>query len=726
MKVLEYIVSGMRCSGCTSQIDNKVKKMVGVRSVNVNLLTGICRVEAEDDFLDTEVIKVINQLGFKAKLKKDGSNLLISDNYFKLYEMIIAILLSTLSLIIIFSNKLGSGNLIGNYLNYNSNPVIYSLVIFILTVPVIIIGLRFYIPGLRALFKLHPNMDSLISIGSLTAFIYSLVYFIITLVTKDSASAQRIMAESSVMIITLIYIGKYIEQQSKNKAKNSINDLLNVLPQFADVLRDEKIENVCVNMIQVNDIVIVRPGERVAVDGLINEGSAKVDSSAITGESKPKMLSVGDTILGGSIVLSGVIQVRASKISGDASINNILYLVSESNANKTKRAEIVDKISIYFVPIILTIAFITFFTWLILTKDFPRSMTMAISALVIACPCSIGLAIPLANVLSNSQGLKSGFVYKNSAIHEDMKNITKVFMDKTGTLTSSNLNIQEIDHSDIITDNSFLSIIMTLEYGSNHPLSKSIIKYAKSKDAKVLKVTNAKEIPSKGVYGEIEGAKYYFGNINLLQDIKVEGEMDSSYLYLVADTKVVGRVKMTDELSAGAHDLISYLESHNIKTCMLTGDTEEKAASVAKKLKITEYKSNLMPSDKYNIIKDAKLKGEKVMFIGDGVNDAPSISESDIGVSPYGSSDVACDSSDVYLLNNNLGNIIELFKISKYTDKIIKVNLVWAFLYNIIGVVLATGIFSFAGIILLPWMSALIMSLSSVCVVITSLTIKLT
>lgn len=721
MKRYEYSIDGMRCSGCTASVTKKLSSLEGVTSVNVNLLTGLCVVMATDDFDSNSGISAINQVGFKASLANDKTATLKNDYYYKTIEMIISVVFSVLILIVTLSNKVFSLNL--GLLNMNNHPIVYSSVLFVLSIPVIIVGLRFFIPGYRLLFKGHPNMDSLVSLSSSVAFVYSVVYFIIMLVQNNYTYAGKIIFEASTMVIAFSYVGKFIEQQSKNKARDSIGDLLDVLPTNANIVKDGQEISLCVNEIDVGDIIIVRQGQRIPVDGVVLNGEGTIDNSSLTGESKEVYAARASKVFGGGILLTGTLQIKASKLSSDASINNILRLVSESQLSKTATAQAVDVISRYFIPVVLLIAFLTAVIWgLFIKKGLDFTLTRTISVLVVACPCSIGLAIPMANVLSSNVALKNGFVYKNISIVEKAKKISLVLFDKTGTLSTGAFEVLDIKSYDKLDMKDIISITASLENNSNHPIAESIKEYAKNKNSQIFDVLDYKYIGQKGVSGIINNKTYYFGNDRLMSSLNIEVE-DNSCLYLADERALIASWTIADEIAKGSKELVSFFKNKGIDVVMLTGDNENSAKKIADKLGITMYKAQLMPKDKIDFVKEQKSLGKSIMFIGDGVNDAPALTEAEIGISPYGSSDVAADSSDIYLLNDNLENIKTIFNLSKYTFKIIKLNLLWAFLYNIVGIFVAAGVLYNLNILLSPWMSSAIMMISSVSVILSSMSI---
>lgn len=726
MKKINYIVQGMRCASCKASVNNEILKIKGVINSNTNLLTGLVEVEANDNFDINLPIIAINSLGFKGYIKNDSKLNINIDKYFNLFELIILLIFGFIILYTSMINMLidDPSKYIFSFLNHKVNPIGFSTTLLVFSIPVIIIGLKFFVPGIKGLIKLHPNMDSLITIGSVTAFIYSLVYTILIYVDLSNSHmyCMNLLYESSTTVIALIYLGKYIEQISTNKAKKSINDLVNLIPINAMILNKEnKLEEVCVNALNVDDIVFVKAGEKVPVDGIVVKNTASLDTHLITGESDPIIVKENDTVLAGSMLLDNSLYIKASKISSDTTLNNILALVSKANIKKSKITNLIDKISFYFVPIVILVSIITLIIWLIL--DINLALTMFINTLVIACPCSIGLAIPLANVIASIKALKNGIVYKNYDAHSKINKINYVIFDKTGTLTNGKFSIEIMSKDDSYSINEIYSIIGSLEENNNHPIGKSINKFILENKIEYISNIQKKDIQSVGIVGIIKNIEYKFANYKLLNENC--NNINKEYLYLLSNDKVIATILLKDELNKGSKKLINYLNNKNINVMMLTGDNEEKALRTAKELNINNYLSELLPSDKYNIIEELKENKENnIMYIGDGINDAPSLNLADISITPYQSSDIANESSDIYLLNDDLSLIINIFKLSKYTYKIMILNIIWSFLYNIIAMLFASGVFYSLGILLEPYISALSMALSSICVVFTSLTIN--
>ena len=730
MKKIEYIVEGMRCQSCASAVSHKIESFTEIKEYSVNVFSGEVEIEVEDKFDEKTFIVAINSLGFDIKRKKDKSLYLKNDRYFKGYELAILVIFGILLMYVSLTNMLMEKPWVFDLINMHVNPLGFAICTFTLALPIMIIAFRFYIPGIKALFRLKPNMDSLISIASIAAFIYSIVYFVFIIVDSKNAAeyAHNIIFESGGMVIVLVYLGKYIEQNTKNKSKNAINNLIDVIPKnVKKQTEDGNFETVCVNEIKVGDIVFVNKGERIPVDGVVVEGMATIDNSAITGESKTIEIRRDIEVLAGAIVLEGSIQIKAMKISSEATLNSILGLVAKSQFSKSKTSRLIDKVSLFFVPVTLGVSIITFGVWFGITQEVSFSIKMFMNTLVIACPCAIGLATPLANVLSSLKALKNGIVFKNMDIVSKFKDIDVVIFDKTGTLTTGEFEIVlESVYDESKTQYQIFQIVGALEAKQNHPIANSFMKKIKELNVQHFVPGEVKNLESLGLSSVINGKTYFIGSKKLLRTLNIESYYieTGTTLYLVEENKVIAKFTLKDQLQNGAKELVEYLNERKIQTLMLTGDNKTSADYIAKSLGISLYRYDLLPNQKYEIVEQLKNGGKHIMFIGDGINDAPALSLSDVAVAPYNSSDIANDSSDIYLLSKDLNPVIKMFNLAKYTYSIIKMNILWAFIYNIIAVFFAAGVFMPVGVQLEPWMSALAMSLSDICVIATSLTIK--
>lgn len=728
-----FIVEGMRCQACASTVSHKLESIEQIKNFSINIFSGEVEIEYEGKLDEKEIIIAVNSAGFDIYKKSQSSSKLKTDNYFRGAELTVLIIFGLLLMYVSMTNMLMENPPVFDLINMHINPLGFALCVLILALPIYVIAFRFYIPGVKNLFKLRPNMDSLISIASIASFLYSTVYFILMLVRPENANhyAHNIIYESGCMVIVFVYLGKYIEQKVKNKSKNSINDLINIIPvNVKKLCNSSTFETVCVNEVKLDDIILATKGERIAVDGIVYEGSAEIDNSAITGESRTRTVVKGDSVLAGSMILSGNIQIQAKKITSESTLNSILGLVSKSQFSKSKTSKLIDKVSFYFVPVTLGISIIVFVVWISITKNLSKSVNMFMNTLVIACPCAIGLATPLANVISSLKGLKNGIVFKNMDIVSKFKDIDTVIFDKTGTLTTGEFDIVlESIYDETKTPYQIFQIVGGLEEKQNHPIADSFMKKIKEMKVEYYKNVTSNSLESLGIAGNIDGTKYYIGSKKLLKKLNIESYYieTGTTLYLVEESTVIAKFTLKDKLQDGAKNLVDYLNSQNIQVLMLTGDNRMSADFVAKELGIKLYKSDLLPNEKHEIVENLKSKNKKIMYLGDGINDAPSLALSDISLAPYNSSDIANDSSDIYLLNKDLNTVIKMFNLAEYTYKIIIANIIWAFLYNIIAMTFAAGLFSMdpINIILEPWMSALAMSVSDICVIATSLTINI-
>lgn len=729
MKTRTYILSGLRCASCVASSIRVIKNSSkNIKDVSISLLSGECTISYENEIDDSEIIANINSLGFEAVVKSSNEIHLLNDKYLKLHELIIVCVLGILLFYISIVNMTMKNPLVPDFLNLYKNPIGFVTVSLLLALCVNYFGLKFLLPGFKALIHLHPNMDSLIFIGSITSLIYSFVYTIFTYAYADgSMYAMKTLYDSSSMIIMFMYVGKYIEQESNNHARNAINNLIDIIPSKAILVTAEEKKEVCINEINVGDIVQVSIGQRVPVDGYISKYSSYVNTSSITGESKLQLLNVGDLVLAGSIVVSSDIYVEASKVSSDTTLNTIMLLVSKSQMSKTKLSRIIDTVSYYFIPSILFISLIVLIVWLSAQSDVELAFTHFISSIVIACPCALGLAVPLANINSSSRAIKEGFVYQNSEVYEKIEKINHVIFDKTGTLTTGEFDLFETFISEKYDSNYIYSLLFNMESKSNHPIAKSICKYIKDKKFNIVtKDLATKELLGYGLQALEEKDSYFIVNLKYASENKIKIHKDSSKFILLKNNEVLLEFYLKDKINDGAQELVNYLLHKKINITILSGDSLLEVEKIAKELGIINYKAELLPSEKYEYIQGLKKdKNNHILYVGDGINDAPSLSLSDIAITPYKSSDIANASSDIYLLNDDLANIIKVFKLTKYSMKVIKFNILWTFIYNVAAISIASGLlyvicqFSFK-----PYMSAIVMSLSSISVILTSLTIR--
>ena len=604
-------------------------------------------------------------------------------------------------------------------LRKHMHPIIYTTVLIIITSFFLIWGLDIIKNGIKNILHKMPNMDSLVGVGVIVNFVYSLYnsYFIYS---GNVSLVHNLYFESSAMIILFIKIGRYIDKKNKAKAVDAVKNLVTITPKYGAIIKDGKVQEVTINEIQKGDIVISKPGEKISVDGIVTKGTTHTDESFLTGESNPVSKNIGDNVMAGSINYDGYIEYEAINIGKDSNISHIVDLVVEATNTKAPIERIADKISGYFVPIIFILSIISFILNIAITKNYNEALNALVSVLVVACPCSLGLATPLAMVVSIGNLSKKGILIKSSEIIERTNKIDTVIFDKTGTLTKGELEI-----SDCSTKQECIRLLQSIEAKSNHPIAKSICKKAKD----LYEVTEFEEISGLGIKGRIEGILYFAGNRKFVESQNIENifknqeleysKKGESIVYFWKENQMLGIFGLRDEVKPETKEIISSLRRLNKKIAMLTGDNEQTAKTIAKELGIEEIYSNVSPKQKLEIIERLNTN-QNVLMVGDGVNDSPALKKASIGVSVKNGTDISANSSDVMLMKDNI-NLIDLFNVAKATLKIIKQNLFWALFYNLSMVPLATGL---VPIKINPMIASLAMTISSLTVVLNSLRLK--
>ena len=733
----KFDVTGMTCSACVANVTKAVEKLDGVSDANVNLMTNSMKVNFDENKInDEKIIKAVEKIGYGAnpageKTKSEDrpvddrektlKHRLISSSIFMLILMYIAmgpmIHLPTPG---IFHGREGA--------------VIFAFSQFLLALPVVYINRDFYISGFKGLKNRAPNMDSLVAIGSLAALVYGI--FAIYMMAYGfgqgdmelvDAYRHNLYFESSAMILTLITVGKYLEEKSKNKTRSSLANLMDLAPKMATVIEDgeEVVKNI--EDVREGDILLVRPGESVAVDGKVIEGASSLDESAVTGESMPVQKSVGDRVISASINTTGSFKFQAEKVGEDTTISQIIKLVDEANQSKAPIAKLADEIAGVFVPAVLIIAALTFGVWMALGYGFENALNFAISVLVISCPCALGLATPVSIMVATGKSADFGLLFKNAEVLENLHKIDVIVMDKTGTITEGKPKL-----TDIVTDlgeDEFLKIAASIEKNSQHPLATAILNYAEEKNIKLDDANNFNSVSGRGLSAEINSEKFFAGNKDFMLEEKINlkdfeskaeklaGEGKTS-MYFANSNEVIGIISVKDLPKKSSKDAIELLKSMGKKIIMLTGDNEKTARAIADEIGVDEILAGLLPQDKNKEIEKIQKSGKKVLMIGDGINDAPSLAKADIGMAIGHGTDVAIESSDVVLMRSDILDVVSALELSKATIKNIKENLFWAFFYNTIGIPLAAGLlYPNFGIKLSPMFAAFAMSMSSVFVV---------
>lgn len=734
---LKFNVEGMTCASCQAHVSKAVEQLEGTSKVNVNLLKNTLDVEVDEAKCDASKIEdAVQKAGYKAYIPNANkkTDKLIEKNHDLAY-----LIFSLVDLLVIMYFSMGHmmwGWPVPKVFNMHTNPMGFSLVQFILVLPIIFLYRKYFINGFKKLIKLSPNMDTLIAIGATFSIAYG-IYCLFMISMGYTEYHMYLYFEAAGMILTLVSLGKYLEKLSKRKTTTAIEKLMDLSPKEAVVLKDNIETKVKIEEVKLGDIVVVKKGDSVPVDGKIIEGNASIDQSNITGESIPVYKTANDDVYSSTIVTAGYIKVKATKVGEDTSIANIIKLVDEASNSKAPISKLADKISGVFVPVILAIALVTFIINLIVSKDFQIALNFAITVIVIACPCALGLATPVAIMVGTGKGAENGLLIKNAEILEKAHHIKTVVLDKTGTITEGKPRVTDFESFE--SDSDLLSVIYSLENMSEHPLALSMIEYAKENNANLLEVKEFKTTDGRGIEGIVNNSKYFIGNYKSVEELKLntkelEDKVNNlSYqgktpLLIIKDNKVVGLIAVKDEVKESSKQAISELRNKGIKVIMLTGDNRKTAEAIAKEVNVDEVISDVHPEDKQKVINSLKTNDKNlVAMVGDGVNDAPALTSADLGIAIGGGSDIAIESADIVLLRNDLLDVLNVISLSKRVINTIKLSLFWAFFYNFVCVILSTGFLYYLTnkkFMMTPMIASVAMSISSVSVVLTSLTIN--
>lgn len=743
-----YDVTGMTCSSCVRHVEKAVEKQPGVKKVTVNLLKNSMVVDYDENKLNhAEIEHAVSDAGYGARLRSKNADLTkdteensAQKEYESYKRRLIWSVIFTVPLI-----YLSMGHMLGWPLPFfflgTTNAITFAFTQFLLLLPVVYLNRSYFINGFKSLFKGTPNMDSLVALGASAALVYGVftIYKIgIGLGFLDfksvSAHVMNLYFESAGTILTLITLGKTLEAKAKGKTTDAISKLLNLAPKMARVLRDNQEKNVPVEEVKKDDVVIVKAGESIPVDGVIISGSASIDESALTGESLPIDKKEGDKAIGATINRNGYFKMRVTKTGDETVLAQIVKLVDEATSSKAPIANLADRVSGVFVPIVIGIAFIAAIIWLLLGSTFEFALSIGISVLVISCPCALGLATPTAIMVGTGQGAINGILFKSAKALETTHELQTIVFDKTGTITEGKPVVTDIFPLQN-TENDLLQIAASLESLSEHPLAQAITTSAKEKNLSFLDVEKFTQVAGQGISGIIDGKKILAGNLKMMNENQIETTsanfLDNSpnsgktTLYFAQDNRLIGIIRVADVIKDTSKEAIEELNQMGIQTIMLTGDNETTARSIAKKAGIRNVIAEVLPADKEHEIQKLQNQGQKVAMVGDGINDAPALARADVGIAIGAGTDIAIDSADVVLMKSQLTEVSTAIRLSKATIKNIKENLFWAFIYNIIGIPIAAGIFYPAfGFKLSPMIGALAMSFSSVFVVTNALRLR--
>ncbi|WP_235809692.1 heavy metal translocating P-type ATPase [Sarcina ventriculi] len=737
MEVKTFKVYGMTCSACASRVERVTRKLEGVKDASVNFATEKLTVTVEKNKISYEKLKTtIDKAGYRlveeTNLKTETKE--VSESR-RLFNRFIISLVFTVPLLII-----SMGHMIGmpllSIINPKINPLNFALVQFVLTLIVMITGNKFYKIGIKNLFKLAPNMDSLISVSTLAAFIYG-IFAIYKIIIGDNPHdyAMHLYFESIATILTLITLGKYLEAVSKGKTSEAIKKLMGLAPKVATVIRDNKEMQVSIEDVEISDIVIVKPGEKIPVDGEVIEGITSVDESMLTGESIPVEKVTGSTVIGASINKNGFIKYKATKVGQDTALAQIIKLVEDAQGSKAPIAKIADVISAYFVPVVISLAIISSVSWLIAGESFIFSLTIFISVLVIACPCALGLATPTAIMVGTGKGAENGILIKGGEALETTHKIDTIVFDKTGTITEGKPKVTDII-TNSISEEELLILAASSEKGSEHPLGEAILNEGRNKNLKLKKIDKFNAIAGQGIDVVIENKNILLGNRKLMIDQNIDitifndkvedlSNQGKTPMYIAINKEIKGIIAVADVVKVSSKKAIETLHKMGIKTVMITGDNENTAKAIAKEVGIDNVLAEVLPEDKAKSIKKLQDENKKVAMVGDGINDAPALAKADIGIAIGSGSDVAIESADIVLIRSDLMDVSKAIKLSKATIRNIKQNLFWAFAYNVLGIPVAMGVLHiFGGPLLNPMIAAAAMSLSSISVLLNALRLK--
>ena len=750
----KFDVTGMTCSACSSRVEKTVNKLEGTTQVTVNLLTNSMQVEFDEDVIDEAgIIAAVEKAGYGASVQEEVK----SEQKRKAEEPkrdVVAEALDNMRKRLIVSfvfliplMYVSMGHMVGlplpGFLSGHSGAVSFAFTQFLLCLPIVYVNRNYFIKGFDTLFHLAPNMDSLIAIGSLASLVYGV--FAIYRMSYGLGTGNMDLVkqyhmdlyfESAAMILALITLGKYLEARSKGKTSEAITKLMDLAPKTAIVERDGKQIEIAASDVEKDDIVIVKPGQSIPVDGVILEGTTSVDEAAITGESIPVEKEEGSTVIAATINKAGFIRVRATKVGDDTTFSQIIRLVEEASSSKAPIAKLADKIAGVFVPVVIAIAVIAGIVWFLSGATFEFALSIAISVLVISCPCALGLATPVAIMVGTGKGAEHGILIKSGEALETAHGIQSVVLDKTGTITEGKPVVTDVFTTGAVSEEEFIQIAQALEAKSEHPLAEAILRYATENKLSGKEAKDFQAIPGKGLYGTVDGTVYYAGKERLMEEQGIDttayGERLARYaeegktpLLFATKQRVVGIIAVADVVKPTSAAAIEEFKKMGIEVIMLTGDNKRTAEAIRKQLAIDTVIAEVLPHEKEQQIARLKEEGKRVAMIGDGVNDAPALARADVGLAIGAGTDVAIESADIVLMKNDLLDAVTAIRLSKAVIRNIKQNLFWAFFYNSVGIPLAAGVlYPFFGLKLSPMFGAAAMSLSSVCVVTNALRLR--
>ncbi|RSJ83124.1 heavy metal translocating P-type ATPase [Streptococcus cristatus] len=731
----EYKLSGMTCAACAMTVEMAVKDLETVEEVSVNLATERLSLLPKEGFDSQQVLDAVAEAGYQAEEKGNARLSDVSEETaMKTQELrrkkqeLLILLVTALPLLYI-----SMGSMIGlpmpSFLDHMAHPLVFVLSQLLLTLPAVWIGRGFYQRGFRNLIKKHPNMDSLIAVGTSAAFFYSL-YSVGQVFLGHHAFVHQLYFESVAVIIALVLLGKYLESSAKGRTSQAIQSLLELVPSQATVIRYGEAVTIDTEDIRVGDIIRIKPGERMPVDGLVIEGQTFVDESMMTGESVPIEKKVGDTITSATINQNGSIDYQATRVGSDTTLAQIVRLVEEAQGSKAPIAALADKISLYFVPIVLSLATLSALGWYFLAgESLSFSLSIFIAVLVIACPCALGLATPTAIMVGTGKGAENGILIKSGQALEAAYQLVTIVLDKTGTITVGKPSLTDLLPLGAFNRSDLLQLIASAEQHSEHPLAQAILEAAEEEGLDLLPVSHFEAIVGRGLAAQVEDRQLLVGNESLMKEKHIDSSAFQAQLlqlsqegktamFVAIDGQLAGILAVADEMKSSSLSAVQELQSLGLEVIMLTGDREETATAIAQKAGIQKVIAGILPDGKAIAIKNLQEAGKKLAMVGDGINDAPALVQADVGIAIGSGADVAIESADIVLMHSDLQDVVKAIKLSQATIRNIKENLFWAFAYNTLGIPIAMGLLHlFGGPLLNPMLAGLAMSLSSVSVV---------
>ena len=735
----EYKLSGMTCAACAMTVEMAVKDLETVEDVSVNLATERLSLLPKAGFDSQQVLDAVAEAGYQAEEKgKDRPSDVSEEAEIKAQKLqkkkqeLLILLITALPLLYI-----SMGSMVGlplpSFLDHMAHPLVFVLSQLLLTLPAVWIGRSFYQRGFRNLIKRHPNMDSLIAVGTSAAFLYSL-YSVGQVFLGHHASVHQLYFESVAVIISLVLLGKYLESSAKGRTSQAIQSLLELVPSQATVIRYGEAVTIDTEDIRVGDIIRIKPGERMPVDGLVTEGQTFVDESMMTGESVPIEKKVGDTITSATINQNGSIDYQATRVGSDTTLAQIVRLVEEAQGSKAPIAALADKISLYFVPIVLSLATLSALGWYFLAgESLSFSLSIFIAVLVIACPCALGLATPTAIMVGTGKGAENGILIKSGQALEAAYQLDTIVLDKTGTITVGKPSLTDLLPLSAFNRSDLLRLIASAEQHSEHPLAQAILEAAKEEGLDLLPVSHFEAMVGRGLSAQVEDKRLLIGNERLMKENNIDSsafqeqllelsQKGKTAMFVAIDGQLVGILAVADEMKSSSLKAVQELQSMGLEVIMLTGDREETAKAIAQKAGIQKVIAGVLPDGKATAIKGLQEADKKLAMVGDGINDAPALVQADVGIAIGSGADVAIESADVVLMHSDLQDVVKAIKLSQATIRNIKENLFWAFAYNTLGIPIAMGLLHlFGGPLLNPMLAGLAMSLSSVSVVVNAL-----